>query len=322
MDIREQITSEIVALMSQEGGAPPWRKSWSSGYLHCNASSGATYKGINQLILAIAGAIHGDARWLTYRQAEYMGLQVRKGERGTRIVKMVEVNRRQAAKEADADGEVVAEEGNRALVMKAYTVFNASQIDGMAPMPVRDCTVTCADAVQQIIFGLQGTGLKVNFGQGFQPCYLPRTDEVRIPPASEFTSLEDFHATLLHEAAGHGSQAVKRLAMMSSDVPRFGSAEYARLELIAELASAQLGAQLGLPMGPSLIASHAGYLASWLQVLKGDKNEIFRAAANAQKICDYVSKLAVEAQPLVVPPAMGETRSEVAAVARPSRLVL
>jgi len=144
---------------------------------------------------------------------------------------------------------------------------------------------------------LQNTGLKINFGQGFQPCYLPRTDEVRIPPVSQFHSLEDFHATLLHEAAGHGSQAVKRLAMMSSDLPRFGSAEYARLELVAELVSAQLGAQLGLPMGPSLIASHAGYLASWLQVLKGDKNEIFKAAANAQKICDYVTKLAVDAQP-------------------------
>lgn len=121
-----------------------------------------------------------------------------------------------------------------------------------------------------------------------------------MPPVSEFDSLEYFHATLLHEAAGHGSQAVKRLAMMSSDVPRFGSPEYARLELIAELVSAQLGAQLALPMGPSLIASHAGYLTRWLQVLKGDKNEIFKAAANAQKICDYVSKLAVEAQPFVV----------------------
>jgi antirestriction protein ArdC len=309
-DVRQDVTDQIVALMSQEGGAPPWRKSWSSGCLHFNASSGATYKGINQVILAIAGAIHGDARWLTYKQAEYMGLQVRKGEHGTRIVKMVEVNRRQVGREANAGDDVLAEEGNTALVMKAYTVFNASQIDGMAPMPARECTVTCADAVEQIIFGLQNTGLKVNFGQGFQPCYLPRTDEVRMPAASDFTSLEDFHATLLHEAAGHGSQAVKRLAMMSSDVPRFGSSEYARLELIAELASAQLGAQLALPMGPSLIASHAGYLASWLQVLKGDKNEIFRAAASAQKICDYVSKLAIDAQPFAGKDATTGPKSE------------
>ena len=296
-DIRQQITNQIVAAM--EAGTPPWRKSWSSGGLHCNVSSGACYKGINQLILGLTG--QSDPRWLTYKQAEYMGMQVRKGEHGTQIVKMVEVSRREAAKDSGAGSEVLAEDGTNALVMRVYAVFNASQIDGMAPMPVRECDVTCADAVEQIIFGLQRTGLKVNFGQGFQPCYIPRTDEVRCPPASEFQSLEDFHATILHESAGHGSQAMKRLAMMSSDTPRFGSAEYARLELVAELVSAQLGAELGLPMGPSLIESHASYLSSWLQVLKGDKNEIFRAAANAQKICDYVGRLAMEAQPLVAP---------------------
>lgn len=303
MDIRQQVTDQIVNMMEQEGGVPPWRKSWSSaGGLHYNSASGAAYKGINQLILSIAPvAADGDVRWLTYKQAQALGVQVRKGEKGTQIVKMVEVTRRQAAQEADAGGEVLAEDGSKALVMRAYTVFNASQIDGMAPLPVRECNVTCADAVEQIVFGMQGTGLKVNFGQGFQPCYIPRTDEVRCPPASEFDSLEDFHATLLHEAAGHGSQAMKRLAMMSMDPPRFGSGDYARLELVAELVSAQLGAELGLPMGPSLIQSHASYLASWLQVLKNDKNEIFRAAANAQKICDYVTALAVEAQPLTVP---------------------
>lgn len=298
----------IVACMEREGGVPPWHKSWTGNGLHYNTSSGECYRGINQLILGMSG--HSDPRWLTYKQAQYMELQVRKGETGIRIVKMVEVSRRQAEHEVDAGGDVVAEDGKTALVMKAYTVFNASQIDGMAPILVRECDVTCADAVEQIIFGLQRTGLKVNFGQGFQPCYLPRTDEVRCPPVSAFASLEDFHATLLHEAAGHGSQAVKRLAMMSNDVPRFGSTEYARLELIAELTSAQLGAELGLPMGPSLVQSHASYLSSWLQVLKGDKHEIFRAAANAQKICDYVGKLALEAQPFVVREVAGDPKPD------------
>jgi len=312
MDIRQQMTDMIVTMMEREGGVPPWRKSWSStGGLHYNGASGAAYKGINQIICSISpAAASGDVRWLTYKQAQALGVQVRKGEHGTQIVRMVEVSRRQTAQEAEIGGEVLAEDGSKALVMRVYTVFNASQIDGMAPMPVRECNVTCADAVEQIIFGLQGTGLKVNFGQGFQPCYVPRTDEVRCPPVSEFDSIEDFHATVLHECAGHGSQAMKRLAMMTIDPPRFGSAEYARLELVAELVSAQLGAELGLPMGPSLIQSHASYLSSWLQVLKGDKNEIFRAAANAQKICDYVNKLAVEAQPLAFKEPADDTKPE------------
>ena len=134
MDIRQQITDSIVQAI-ENGGMPPWRKSWSSGCLHFNASSGAIYKGINQLILAMAASAHeGEARWLTYKQAEYMGLQVRKGERGTHIVKMVEVNRRQAIKEAAVAGDLLAEDGAKALIMRSYSVFNASQIDGMAPM--------------------------------------------------------------------------------------------------------------------------------------------------------------------------------------------
>lgn len=322
-DIRAEITAKIVACMEQEGGVPPWRKSWSSGGgLHFNASSGAAYRGINQLILSMSAPASGEVRWLSYRQAQYMGLQVRQGEEGTRIVKMVEVSRRQAAREAEAGGEVLAEDDSKALIMKAYTVFNASQIEGMAPMPGRECDVTCADAVEQIIFGLQRTGLKVNFGQGFQPAYFPRTDEVRCPPASEFSCLESFHSVLLHEAAGHGSQAMKRLAMMSADAARFGSAEYARLELVAELVSAQLGAELGLPMSKELTESHASYLSSWLQALKGDKNEIFRAAANAQKICDYVAKLALDAQPLVVKEVNDDPKPEVLVMAKAPRMSL
>ena len=307
MDIRQQITDDIIKAL--EAGPPPWRKSWSSGYLHCNASSGATYQGINQLILAMAAPANGDVRWLTYKQAEYMGLHVRKGERGTHIVKMVEVNRRQAIKEAAVAGDLLAEDGAKALIMRSYSVFNASQIDGMAPMPARQCDISCADAVEQTILGLQGTGLKINFGQGFQPAYYPRTDEVRIPPANEFFSLDDFNSTLLHEAAGHATGHPKRLARLHMDA-RFGSAEYAREELRAELVSSMLQGVIGLPPGPTMIAQHAAYLASWLQALKNDKNEIFGAAADAQKICDYVGKLAVEAQPFVVKDKTNETQPE------------
>ena len=300
-DIRQQITDDIVGriilCMEQDGGPPPWQKSWSSGALHFNASSGQAYayKGINQLILGMRN--QADPRWMTYKQAEHMGLQVRKGERGTNIVKMVEVDRADAKRSAVNEEDILAEDGSKALFMKTFTVFNASQIDGMAPMPSRECSVTCADAVEQIIFALQDTGLKINFGQGFQPAYYPRTDEVRIPPASEFHSLEDFHATLLHEAAGHASGHPKRLARLHLDA-RFGSPEYGREELRAELVSSMMQGIIGLPLGPSLIASHAGYLASWLQVLKNDKNEIFRAAADAQKICDYVCALAMNAKPV------------------------
>ena len=289
MNIRQQITDDIIKAI--EAGTPPWRKGWTSGCLHFNASTGKPYAGINQVILGMQA--HTDPRWLTYKQAEAMGVHVRKGEHGTRIVKMVEVDRRKAEAGGE-EQETLGVEGGKALVMKAYTVFNASQIDGMAPLPEREPGAEPSEAVEAVVWGLQDTGMKLNFGAG-QPAYYTRSDEIRMPQARDFHSVEDYQATLLHECA-HASGHPKRLARLHMDA-RFGSAEYAREELTAELASAMMGGVVGLPPGPSMIEQHAAYLSSWLDALRQDKNEIFRAAADAQKICDYLSERALEAKP-------------------------
>ena len=223
-----------------------------------------------------------------------MGLQVRRGERGARVIKLVEVERKRAKQAAGAEGEIVAEENDKALILKAYTVFNANQIDGMAPMPARECDVKPAEAVAAIVWGLQDDGMKLNFGH-YQPAYDMRRDEIRIPNVEQFHSLDDFHSTLLHECA-HASGNMKRLARPHMHA-RFGSAEYSREELRAELASAFMQGIIGLPPGQTMIESHASYLSSWLEVLRNDKNEIFRAAADAQRICDYLSERALNARP-------------------------
>lgn len=184
----------------------------------------------------------------------------------------------------------------KALVLKAYTVFNASQIDGMAPLPARECDVQPAEAVEAIVWGLQDDGMKLNFGH-YQPAYDLRRDEIRIPTVDNFFSLEDMHATILHEC-GHASGHMKRLARPHMHA-RFGSAEYSREELRAELASAFMQGLVGLPPSPTMIESHAAYLSSWLEVLRNDKNEIFRAAADAQRICDYLSERALNTRPRV-----------------------
>lgn len=320
MDIRQQITDDIIKAM--EAGVPPWRQGWSSGQLAFNMSSGKLYQGVNQAILLIhmqsLGQSHGvDPRYLTYRQAQHMGLQVRRGERGVRIVKLVEVERKRAKQAAGAEGEVVAEEDGKALVLKAFTVFNASQIDGIAPMPARECEVQPAEAVQAIVWGLQDTGLKLNFGH-YQPAYDMKRDEIRIPVAKDFHSLDDFHGTLLHEAA-HSSAHPSRLSRQHI-LGGFGSAEYAREELRAELASAFMQGLVGLPPSPTMIESHAAYTQSWLQVLRNDKNEIFKAAADAQRICDYLSERALNARPRTSQEHSPDTEPEPVLVAKGTRM--
>jgi antirestriction protein ArdC len=287
MDIRQQITEDIIKAM--ESGVPPWRKGWSSGHLAFNASSGKLYQGINQLILGMQP--YGDPRYLTYKQAEYMGLQVRRGERGVRVIKLVEVERKRAKQAAGAEGEIVAEENGKALLLKAYTVFNAAQIDGMAPMPARECDVQPAEVVESIVWGLQDDGMKLNFGH-YQPAYDLRRDEIRMPIAKDFKNIELFHGTLLHEC-GHATGHQKRLARPHMHA-RFGSVEYSREEVRVELASCFMQGLVGLP---PVIEESASYISSWLEVLRNDKNEIFKAAADAQRICDYLGERALAAKP-------------------------
>jgi len=298
-DIKQQITDDIILRLEQamDEGVPPWSKSWSSGQLPFNASSGKVYQATNCLILLMHMQAHGgDARHLTYKQAQHMGLQVRRGERGARVIKLVEVERKRAKQAAGTDGEIVAEENDKALVLKAYTVFNAAQIEGMAPMPVRECDVKPAEAVEAIVWGLQDDGVKLNFGH-YQPAYDLRRDEIRIPTVEQFHSLDDFHATILHECA-HASGHLKRLARPHlhaySDADGYARA---REELTSELASAFMQGIVGLPPSQSMLQAHASYLSSWLEVLRNDKNEIFRAAADAQRICDYLSERALQAKP-------------------------
>lgn len=310
MDIRQQITDDIIKAM--EAGVPPWRQGWSSGLLAFNASSGQTYKGINQLILGMQP--YADPRWLTYKQAEHMGLQVRRGEHGARVVKLVEVERKRAKQAAGSEGEVLSEENGKALVLKAYTVFNAAQIEGMAPMPTRECDVKPAEAVEAIVWGLQDDGMKLSFGH-YQPAYDLRRDEIRMPIAKDFHSLELFHGTLLHEC-GHATGHQKRLARPHMHA-RFGSPEYSREELRVELASSFMQGLVGLP---PVIEESAAYIASWLEVLRNDKGEIFRAAADAQRICDYLGERALMARPRGNPDSSPQPEPEPVLVAKGTRM--
>ncbi len=291
MDVRKIITDQIIAAM--EAGPPPWRKTWVSGQgLATNYFTSKPYHGVNQVLLGMAGQCQGQNLWLTYRQAQSIGAQVRNGEQGCHVIKMVEVDRRQAEREAAKEGaEVIAQDGHKALVMKVYTVFNVNQVDGLPPLPEPGPKRQIAPAVEAVIFGLQETGMKLNIGGG-EPAYIPRLDRLDIPPASCFESLDAFHSVLLHEA-GHASGHMKRLARFGLE--SFGPMERAREELIAELASVYTGQLLGLPPPESLLQGHAAYVASWLTLLKGDKGEIFRAAAQAQKVADYLGQWMPEA---------------------------
>ena len=170
-------------------------------------------------------------------------------------------------------------DGSRKIirVLKHYAVFHASQIEGIPAYqaPTVEAAPWTRPEAAEIIMKNSGAVVRIGGDRAF---YSPVTDHIQIPPDHAFAGPEEFAAASLHELAhwtGHPSRLNRDLEH------RFGSAAYAMEELRAELASAFVANELGIPTD---IPQHASYIASWIKPLKDDKREIFRAAADAQRI--------------------------------------
>ena len=272
-DPMQEFANRIIAEL--ENGVKPWVRPWDpekagGPQAPFNPVTGKRYHGINVLILGMdmRAFQSGDPRWMTYQQAQGKDWQVRKGERSTTIffTKPYEVE----------DDE--AEDGKKMIrVLKHYAVFHASQIEGIPAYkaPAVDEAPWTRPEASDII--LRNSGAVVRIG-GDRAFYSPTTDHIQLPPEHAFNGPEEFAATALHELAhwtGHPSRLNRDLQN------RFGSSAYAMEELRAELASAFVANELGIPTD---IPHHASYIASWIKPLKDDKREIFRAAADAQRI--------------------------------------
>lgn len=215
-----------------------------------------------------------DPRWCSYRQALAKGWQVRKGARATPVYfyKPVEV----VDKSADSDGET-----KRIPVLRVFSVFHASQIDGVPELMPPPAAKTVVERIEDAETILEASGVRVRIG-GDRAFYHPALDFIQLPPDEAFESPAGRAATALHElahASGHPSRLNRDLT------GRFGSSAYSREELRAELASLLVGSEIGLPTD---IPNHASYVQSWIANLKQDKREFFHAAAQAQRIADYI----------------------------------
>lgn len=286
-DVYTRITNRIVADL--ERGVRPWHRPWDAEHAAGKITrplrhNGIPYKGINVIMLWSASVANGYAcpLWLTFKQALELGGNVRKGERGELVVYADRMTRT----ETDDKGE----ETERSIpFLKGYTVFNAQQCEGLpaqyyakpdapaVPLPQR---IEAADRF------FAATGADVRHG-GNRACYAEGPDYVQMPPFETFIDAESHAATLAHELT-HWTKHPKRLDRDMGRV-KWGDEGYAREELVAELGAAFLSADLGIT--PEVRPDHAAYIATWLEVLMGDKRFIFTAAAHARRAADYLHGL-------------------------------
>lgn len=292
----DEVTERIIADL--DSGCVPWVQPWgnvgSGPGLPRNALTTRPYSGINILILwaEVTAKGYPSQGWLTFRQAQEAGGCIRKGERGTMVVyadRFVPRDRKtEALRGSDspdhADKARAVERGEDARAipfLKRFTVFNVAQCEGLRsdlagePVPLPECEIVpLAEAV------IAASGITVRIG-GDEAWYAPGPDVVQVPPQSAFFDPINWYRTVLHElthATGHASRLDRAL------VTSFGTKDYAREELVAEMGSAFLCASLGIV--PTV--RHADYLASWLAVLREDNRAIFRAASAASKAADWL----------------------------------
>lgn len=227
---------------------------------------------------------------MTYQKAQAQGWQVRRGERGTTIVKLVELDPREAAEAAVGDeerGGQAEDAQRRAFALKRYTTFNAQQIDHVpeleAPAALDFEPIERAEAVMAAL--QERTGLLI-VHRGSQACYAPELDEVCLPAKSSFHSAHDYYCVAMHEGAHSTLQ--KRMNRHEALAKKWGDEAYAVEELRAEICSAILAAETGVPMSQAHIDNHAAYLKSWVKAVAADPMAIFSAEKDAKAMAGYM----------------------------------
>jgi putative DNA primase/helicase len=282
---RERVAEKLIEHLEQ--GTAPWQRPWEGGqpssFMPLNPTTGKRYKGINAMFLMAQG--YSDQRWMTYKQAESAGAQVRKGERGTSVQYWKfheEAIRRDAAGQPvlDAPGKpaTYSVELERPRVFFA-TVFNGEQIEGLPELQRAAVKWNPIERAEQI---LRASGATILHSSQPRAYYQPTSDRIHLPEKAQFPAPSGYYATALHEL-GHWTGHTSRLDRDLSHP--FGSEGYAKEELRAEIASMILGDELGIGHD---VTQHAAYVASWIKVLKDDPLEIFRASADAEKILSHV----------------------------------
>jgi antirestriction protein ArdC len=287
-DLYTEVSARILAEL--ERGAAPWVKPWSATpgqNTPQNAVTNRPYSGCNVILLWLArNRGWATPRFVTYRQAQEAGGHVRAGERGTKVyfVKQLRVT--------EHEGE--EQDARLVTMLREYTVFNVAQCDNLpdsirSGKPMRVRNPDTRDALADDFLRSTGADIREGHGEAF---YVPSHDFISMPAFEAFKGADHFYNVAFHELT-HWTGAKSRL---DRDLKhRFGAREYAAEELVAELGAAFLSAEFGFDGD----VRNAGYIATWIDLLRADKRAFFTACSKAQAAADYLRGLAL-AEPATV----------------------
>lgn len=291
-DIYELITNRIIQQLGE--GVVPWKSPYFSkvGFPR-NFSTGKAYQGINVFLL---GSLRFTSPYfLTFIQAKELGGYVKKGEHGSLVVKYGTYTKEDEQTPAGEDAET-------RRYLKAYTVFHASQIEGIKfppPANLPELSVTEKTARARAIVAAMPNAPAIQEGSAI-PCYRPASDSVHMPERGFFDSEDAYYATLFHElthSTGHSKRLARKSLLENKGIDAAGDTArktYAEEELVAEMGASFLNAYAGIMEDD--LSNSAAYLQSWIDALKSKdaKGWIIRAASQAQKAANYILNITAE----------------------------
>ena len=272
MDIYSEVTARIIEQM--ESGVIPWQKPWVASGKAVSHATGKPYSLLNQLMLGRPG------EYLTFKQCQAAGGKVKKGEKSSMVVfwKWIE----QEDEETHEKKEVP--------FLRYYNVFHIDQCEDVTAKHTTETTFPDGAeplaAAQEIIYDyLSREGVNLSHEEGDRAFYRPSTDEVVLPLRKQFMSTAEYYSTAFHEIL-HSTGHSKRLNRLSKP-SFFGTEDYSKEELVAEIGAATLVNYVGLESSSSL-RNNAAYIQNWLKVLRDDKRFIVSAAGKAEKAVNLI----------------------------------
>jgi len=278
--IYAMVTDRIVKML--EAGVAPWKRTWSggTGFMPRNMVSGKAYRGINSLLLSCSE--FSSDYWMTYKQATSKGGQVRKGEKSSPVIfwKKLDIEDRNTGKK------------KKIPFLRYYSVFNLDQIDGIEPpdAPTETIQFDPIRAAEEIVIAMPSQPIIVH--EENRAFYRPSSDTVNMPKPKMFHKPEHYYSTLFHElvhATGHEDRLARPGIMERTS---FGSNDYSKEELVAEMGAAFLCAHAHIDQ--ETLTDSASYLQNWIKVLKGDSKLAVCAASAAQKASDFILNIQPE----------------------------
>ncbi len=293
-EARRQVVEEISAAMERGGLA--WAAEWKGCWSPVNAATGRTYRGMNRLSLAAAMRRGGfdDPRWCTFNQARDAGWHVARGARSPATVEFWSWYVRvpgSGVVTIQRAGQLVRTGSKDAFLRgKLHHVFNASQVEGIEPYDPSAHAPENAKVERVADELIESSRCPVREERVDEAYYRPSTDTITLPLRMQFTSMDAFARTLLHEMCHSTAREVGREVERSEE-------GYAREELVAELGSAFAAADAGLDMeayanadmGRTFLENHGAYLQGWLTAIRDDPSALAKAATQASKAADFVT---------------------------------